>query len=161
MTEKLPKKTAKKATKRAATGNKAAKGFTEDERAAMKERVRELNAAKRGSSKSDDEEVVLAKLAEMPTPDRKIGERIHALIKANAPELAPRTWYGMPAYSRDGEVVCFFQGATKFKTRYCTLGFSDKAKLDDGEMWSTAFAVKKLTAAEEARIVALIKQAVG
>jgi hypothetical protein len=140
------------------------KGFTEEERAAMKERARELKAAgRRGprADKADGERAVLAKLAEMPEPDRAMGERLHAIIKASAPGLSPRLWYGMPAYARDGKVVCFFQDAQKFKTRYATLGFSDKANLDEGAMWPTAFALKELTAAEEARIGALVKKAVG
>ena len=122
----------------------------------MKERARELKA-----DKADGEGAVLAKLAEMPQPDRGMGERLHAIIKAAAPTLAPRTWYGMPAYAKDGDVVCFFQSANKFKARYALLGFSDKASLDDGEMWPTAFALKRLTAAEEARIAALVKKATG
>lgn len=151
------KKTAKKAAKRAAP-NKASKGFTDDERAAMRERAKELKPQARGE---DDEGAVLAKLAEMAVPDRAMGEKIHALIKKNAPELAPRTWYGMPAYAKDGNVVCFFQAGAKFKTRYSTLGFSDKAALDDGDMWPSAFALTKLTPAVEARIVALVRKAVG
>jgi uncharacterized protein YdhG (YjbR/CyaY superfamily) len=133
---------------------KAAKatGFTAEERDAMKERVREL---KSDGGESD----VLAKIAELPEPDRAMATRLHALISANAPGLSPKTWYGMPAYARDGQVVCFFQAAAKFKARYATLGFSDKANLDDGAMWPVAFALKKLTAAEEARVVALVKQA--
>ena len=130
----------------------------------MKERARELKAgARRGSraGKADGESEVLAKIAEMPEPDRAMAERLHALIKASAPALAPRTWYGMPAYAKDGNVVCFFQSAQKFKTRYATLGFSDKANLDDGAMWPTAFALTELTAAEEARIGALVKKAVS
>ncbi len=124
----------------------------------MKERAQELKAAGR---KTDGEADVLAKIAEMPKPDRVIAERLHAIVKANAPALSPRTWYGMPAYASDGKVVCFFQSAQKFKTRYATLGFSDKANLDDGAMWPTAFALKTLTAAEEERIVALVKKAVS
>ena len=138
------------------------KAFTEDERAAMKERAEEVRkAARRGSrsSKADGESDVLAKIAEMPEADRAMAERLHALIKASAPELAPKTWYGMPAYAKDGSVVCFFQSASKFKARYATLGFSDKANLDDGAMWPTAFALTELTAAEEARIAALVTQA--
>lgn len=123
----------------------------------MKERARELKRA----SKQDGESEVLAKIAEMPEPDRAMAERIHAIVKANAPELVARTWYGMPAYARDGNVVCFFQSGQKFKTRYATLGFSDKATLDDGNMWPSAFAIQKLTAAEEARIGALVKKAAG
>src|SRR5262245_28086540 len=113
------------------------------------------------ADRADGESVVLAKIAEMPEPDRAIGERLHAIIKAGAPTLAPRLWYGMPAYARDGKVVCFFQSAAKFKTRYATLGFSDQAKLDEGAVWPTAFALKELTAAEEARIAALVKKAVS
>jgi uncharacterized protein YdhG (YjbR/CyaY superfamily) len=134
------------------------KGFTPEERAAMKERARELKAEK---SKADGESDVLAKIAEMPKADRVMAERIHAIVKASAPDLTPRTWYGMPAYAKDGKVVCFFQSAHKFKTRYATLGFSDKANLDDGAMWPNAFALKELTAAEEARISALVKRALG
>jgi len=141
---------------------RAAGGFTAEERAAMKERARELKAASRGPrAKADGERDVLAKIAEMPPADRAMAERIHALIKAAAPELAPRTWYGMPAYARGGDVVCFFQSGAKFKARYATLGFSDKARLDDGAMWPTAFALTELTAAGEARIAALVKKAVG
>jgi uncharacterized protein YdhG (YjbR/CyaY superfamily) len=145
------------------TSGKASKGFTEEERAAMKERVQELKAARRGprADKEDGERTVLAKIAEMAEPDRTMAERLHAIIKTSAPALAPRLWYGMPAYAKDGNVVCFFQSAQKFKTRYATLGFSDKANLDDGAMWPTAFALKELTAAEEARIGALVKKAVS
>jgi uncharacterized protein YdhG (YjbR/CyaY superfamily) len=137
---------------------KSAKGFTAEEKAAMRERARELKAA---ASKADAESDVLAKIAELPEPDRAMAEKVHALIKASAPELAPRTWYGMPAYTKDGDVVCHFQPAQKFKTRYATLGFSDKANLDEGAMWPTSYALKKLTAAEEKRIGALVKQAVS
>jgi uncharacterized protein YdhG (YjbR/CyaY superfamily) len=146
------------ATKRPATRAKKVKkgAFTAEERAAMKERAREQKAAQ---GKVDGESDVLAKIAEMKQPDRRMAERIHALLKASAPALAPRTWYGMPAYARDGEVVCFFQSAQKFKTRYATLGFSDKAHLDDGAMWPSAFALKDLTPTEEARITALVKKA--
>jgi len=136
--------------------NKKSKGFTDEERAAMKERIQELR-----TDEADGESIVLAKIAEMPEPDRTTGKRIHAIIKANAPDLSPRLWYGMPAYSKDGKVVCFFQTAQKFKTRYATLGFSDKANLDEGAMWPTTFALKGLTAAEEARIVTLVKKAVS
>jgi uncharacterized protein YdhG (YjbR/CyaY superfamily) len=142
----------------------ASKGFTAEERAAMKEHGEELGtAARRGSraSKADGESDVLAKIAEMPEADRVKAERLHALIKASAPELSPRTWYGMPAYAKDGNVVCFFQSAQKFKTRYATLGFSDKANLDDGDMWPVYYALKELTAAAEARIAALVKKAVS
>jgi uncharacterized protein YdhG (YjbR/CyaY superfamily) len=131
------------------------KGFTDEERAAMKERARELKG------EADGESDVLAKIAEMPEPDRDMAERLHALIKASAPNLSPRTWYGMPAYAKNGKVVCFFQSAQKFKSRYATLGFSDKANLDEGAMWPTSFALKELTAAEEARIGELVKKAVS
>ncbi len=139
-------------------------GFTDEERGAMKERVQEQKAAaRRGprANKADEESAVLAKIAEMPTLDRAMGERLHAVIKASAPALSPRLWYGMPAYARDGKVVCFFQSARKFKTRYATFGFSDDAKLDEGAMWPTAFALTHLTAADEARIGALVKKAVS
>ena len=125
----------------------------------MRERSRELKAARGG--KADGESDVLAKIAEMPKADRVMAERLHAMIKSSAPDLSPRTWYGMPAYAKDGNIICFFQSAQKFKTRYATLGFSDKANLDDGAMWPTAFALKELTAAEEERITALVKQAVS
>jgi hypothetical protein len=146
------------------SANTGSEGFTAEERAAMKERARELKGeARRGprADKADGENAVLAKIAEMPEPDRIKGERLHAIIKASAPTLAPRLWYGMPAYARDGKVVCFFQSAQKFKTRYATFGFSDKANLDEGAMWPTAFALRDLTAADEARIAALVKQAVS
>ena len=133
-------------------------GFTADERAAMKERAAELKSS---GEKADGEADVLAKIAAMPEPDRSMATRIHAIVKAAAPSLSPKTWYGMPAYARDGKVVCFFQDAKKFKSRYATLGFSDEAKLDDGNLWPSAFALIKLTAAEEARISALVKQAAG
>jgi uncharacterized protein YdhG (YjbR/CyaY superfamily) len=139
-------------------------GLTDEERAAMKERAQEVKAAaRRGSraSKADGEADVLAKIAEMPERDRAMAERLHAIVKAGAPGLAPRTWYGMPAYAKDGNVVCFFQSAHKFKTRYATLGFSDKANFDDGAMWPVSFALKELTADVEARIGELVKQAVS
>ncbi len=139
---------------------KASEGFTDEERAAMRERVREQKA-RRGAGKADGERDALEKIAAMPAPDRAIAERLHAIITASAPALSPQTWYGMPAYARDGKVVCFFQSAEKFKTRYATLGFSDKANLDDGAMWPTTYALKELTVAEEAKIVALVKQAVS
>src|SRR5215204_1961856 len=135
---------------------KASETFTAEERAAMREAAKERKAGK-GDAEGD----VLAKIAEMPEPDRVKAERLHAIVKANAPELAPRTWYGMPAYAKDGKVVCFFQSAQKFKSRYATLGFSDTANLDDGAMWPTSFALTELTAADEARIGALVKQAVS
>jgi uncharacterized protein YdhG (YjbR/CyaY superfamily) len=149
---------------RKATTGRASKGFTDEERAAMRERAREVKAAaRRGprAGKADGESDVLAKIAEMPEPDRDMAERLHALIKASAPELSPRTWYGMPAYAKDGNVVCFFQSAQKFKSRYATFGFNDKANLDEGAMWPTSFALKELTAAEEATITALVKKAVS
>jgi uncharacterized protein YdhG (YjbR/CyaY superfamily) len=150
------KKTAKSTT---ANGQKS-KGFTPEERAAMKERARELKAeARRG--KADGESDVLAKIAEMPEPDRAMAKRLHAIIQASAPALSPKTWYGMPAYAKDGKVVCFFQSAQKFRARYATLGFNDEANLDEGAMWPSAFALKELTAAEEARIAALVKKAVS
>ena len=136
---------------------KASGGFSADEKAAMKERAQELKAAAEGA---DGEKAVLAKIAEMKEPDRAMAKRLHALIKASAPSLSARTWYGMPAYAKGGEVVCFFQSGLKFKTRYSTLGFSDKAKLDDGNLWPAGFALKQLTTAEEARIAELVKRAV-
>ncbi len=159
----------KLATKRGRPPAKAAaatasKGFTDDERAAMRDRARELKADARraaGGSKADGESDVLAKIAEMQESDRAMAERFHAIVKASAPELAPRTWYGMPAYAKDGSVVCYFKSAQKFKTRYATLGFSDKANLDEGAMWPTEYALTKLTRADEARIRALVKQAVS
>ena len=141
---------------------KTSEGFTDEERGAMKERVQELKAAARRGSradKADGESAVLAKIAEMLEPDRAMAERLHAVIKASAPALSPRLWYRMPAYAKDGKVVCFFQSAQKFKTRYATFGFSDEANLDEGAMWPTAFALTALTAAEEARIGALVKKA--
>ena len=142
--------------------DKTSRGFTEEERAAMKERARELKAeARANKSRADGESDVLAKIAEMQGPDRAMAERLHAIITASAPALSPKTWYGMPAYAKDGKVVCFFQSAQKFKSRYATFGFSDEANLDDGAMWPTSFALKALTAAEEARIAALVKKAVS
>ena len=154
----------RKTSKRTTATEQSSGGFTDEELAAMSERAQEFKAAaRRGSrrSKEDGESDVLAKIAEMPEPDRTMAARIHAIVKASAPALSPRTWYGMPAYEKDGNVICFFQSARKFKTRYATLGFSDKANLDDGPMWPTAFALKELGATEEARIGALLKQAVG
>jgi uncharacterized protein YdhG (YjbR/CyaY superfamily) len=149
------RKPARKTTKKsAAASGKASKGFTAEERAAMRERAKELKSA---GGESD----VLAKIAEMPKADRAMAKRIHALVKASAPDLSPRTWYGMPAYAKDDKVVCFFRSAAKFKSRYATLGFSDKANLDDGAMWPTDFALKNLTAAEEKKIAALVKKAVS
>lgn len=154
--------TPKKETQKSAKAAKA--GFTDEERAAMKERVEELKAqARRGprAKKADGEGDVLAKIAAMPGPDRAMAERLHAIVKAAAPTLSPRTWYGMPAYAKDGNVVCFFQSARKFKTRYATFGFSDKANLDEGSVWPVAFALKEMTAADEVRIGALVKKAVS
>ena len=157
------KDTQKSAKSTSAVG-KTSEGFTDEERAAMKERVKELKASgRRGSraDKADEESAVLAKIAEMPEPDRALGERLHAIITAGAPSLSPKLWYGMPAYARDGKVVCFFQPAYKFKTRYATLGFNDSAHLDEGALWPVAFALTELTAADEARIGALVKKAVS
>ncbi len=145
-----------KSTERAKTLSEKSKGFTDEERAAMKERIKELKA-----DRTNGEEAVLAKIASMSQPDRALGERIHAIVKANAPGLSPRLWYGMPAYAKDGKVVCFFQDARKFKTRYATLGFSDKANIDEGSLWPTTFALTKLTAIEEAKIAVLVKKAVS
>ena len=153
-----PKKaTPKSMKKNSQTGTKS-KGLSSDERAALKERVRELKAE---AEKADGESALLAKVAEMPASDRAMAKRIHALIKAAAPELSPKTWYGMPAYAKDDKVVCFFQSADKFKARYATFGFSDEAKLDEGAMWATSWALKELTAADEAKIIALVKKAVS
>lgn len=149
-----------RATKRTAKGDAAA-GFTAEERAAMRERARELKASRRPRAGGETEErAVLEKIAAMPAPDRAVGERLHAIIRAAAPQLAPRLWYGMPAYARDGKVLCFFQNAQKFRTRYSTLGFSDQAALDEGAMWPTSFALAELGAIEEARVVELLRRAV-
>ena len=153
-----------KSAKTTTAKNKTYEGFTDEERSAMKERAKEFKApARRGSrgGKADGESEVLAKIAEMTEPDRLLAERVHAVIKDSAPGISPTTWYGMPAYAKDGKVICFFQPAQKFKSRYATLGFSDKADLDDGPMWPTYFALKELTAAAEARIIALVKKAVS
>jgi uncharacterized protein YdhG (YjbR/CyaY superfamily) len=156
------KKGTQKSAKTTTAKGKKVKGFTDEERAAMKERAQELKAAARAKKdKADGESDVLAKIAAMQEPDRAMAKRLHAIIKASAPTLSPKTWYGMPAYAKDGKVVCFFQSAQKFNTRYATLGFSDAANLDDGHLWPTAFALKELTAAEEARIGALLKKAVS
>jgi uncharacterized protein YdhG (YjbR/CyaY superfamily) len=158
------KKATQKSAKSTTASGKKSKGFTDEERAAMKERAQELKAeARRGprADKADGESAVLAKIAEMPEPDRAVAKRLHAIIKASAPALSPKTWYGMPAYAKDGKVVCYFQGAQKFKTRYATFGFSDAANLDKGALWPVAFALKELTAAEEAKIAALVKKAVS
>lgn len=150
-------KAAKKSTKAASAKGRPSSGFTSEERAAMRERAREL----KGAGKGNEEAALLAKVAAMPPAERAIAERIHAIVKSEASVLAPTLWYGMPAYARDGKVVCFFQSAEKFKSRYATLGFTDKANLDDGPLWSTGFAVKELTPAVEARIAALVRKAVG
>ena len=152
----------RKSSKTSATTKKRYEGFTAEEKAAMQNRVQEMKVeGRRGSraDKADGEGEVLAKIAELPASDRDMAKRLHALIKASAPALSPKTWYGMPAYAKDGKIVCFFQSAQKFKTRYATLGFNDAARLDDGNMWPTAFALMKLTPADEARIGALIKKA--
>lgn len=157
-----PKKKTQKSVKKTTAVDKKSKGFTEEERAAMKERAKELKAEVRAKrDKVDGESEVLAKITEMPKADRAMAKRLHAIIKAIAPTLSPKTWYGMPAYAKDGKVVCFFQSAQKFKTRYATLGFSDAANLDKGAMWPTAFALKELTDPEEAKIAALVKKAVS
>ena len=162
MAEKKParKATQKSAKKSAGTG-RASTVFTEEERAAMREHAQEVKAARSRATAESDESAVLAKIAEMPAPDRAMGERLHAIITASAPSLSPRLWYGMPAYAKDGNVICFFQNAQKFKTRYATLGFSDKATLDEDHMWPTSYALKELTPADEARIAALVKKAVS
>ena len=159
-----PKKETQKLTKSATATDKKSKGFTDAERAAMKDRAEELKAEARRSARADradGESDVLAKIAEMAEPDRAMAKRLHAIIKTSAPALSSKTWYGMPAYAKDGKVVCFFQSAQKFKSRYATLGFSDEARLDEGAMWPTSFALKELTVAEEARIAALVKKAVS
>src|ERR1700737_4626596 len=153
-----------KATQKSAKSTTAIGKFTDEERGAMKDRVQELKAAaRRGprADKADEESAVLAKIAEMPEPDRAMGKRLHAVIKASAPALSPKLWYGMPAYAKDGKVVCFFQPAQKFKTRYATFGFNDAAHLDEGTMWPVAFALAALTPTEDARIAALVKKAVS
>jgi len=165
MAERKPaKKATQKSAKSTTATGKTFTGLTDEERGAMKERVQELKAAaRRGprADKADEESAVLAKIAEMPEPDRALGERLHAIIKASAPALSPRLWYGMPAYAKDGKVVCFFQSAHKFNSRYATFGFNDEANLDEGTMWPTSFALTELTAADEARIGALVKKAVS
>lgn len=161
MSQPAKKGTQKRAKNVAATGMKI-QGFTDEERAAMKARAQELKAeARANKDKAAGEKDVLAKIDEMPEPERALAKRLHEIIQASAPDLSPRTWYGMPAYARNGKVVCFFQSARKFNTRYATLGFSDQANLDEGNMWSTAFALRELSATEEARISALVKKAVS
>ena len=156
------KKGTQESAKSTAAINKKSKGFTEEERAAMKERAKELKAeAREEKDKAAGERAVLEKIAEMPEPDRTMAERLHAIIQASAPALSPKTWYGMPAYAKDGKVLCHFQSAQKFNTRYATFSFSDAANLDEGAMWPTSFALKELTAADEARIGALVKRAVS
>jgi uncharacterized protein YdhG (YjbR/CyaY superfamily) len=156
------RKATQKSAKSTTASDKKAKAFTDDERAAMKERAQEMKAeARRGADKAAGESDVLAKIAEMKGNDRALAERIHAIVKASAPALSPKTWYGQPAYAKDGKIICFFQPAAKFKSRYATLGFSDEANLDKGAMWPTSFALKELTAAEEAKIGALVKKAVS
>ena len=159
-----PTKDARQSAGSTTAKSKRSSGFTDEERAAMRDRAQELKTAERRGTragKADGESDLLAKVAEMPDADRKMAERLHAIVKASAPELSPRTWYGMPAYAKDGKVLCFFRSAQKFKTRYATFGFSDVAKLDEGNMWPTDFALKKLTADVEKRIAALVKQAVS
>jgi uncharacterized protein YdhG (YjbR/CyaY superfamily) len=158
-----PKKETQESAKSTTASNKKSKRFTDEERAAMKARARELKAEERANkNKADGENDVLAAIAAMSEPDRTMAKRLHEIIKASAPALSPKTWYGMPAYaSRDGKVVCFFQSAQKFKTRYASLGFSDAANLDEGALWPVAFALKELTDTEEARIVALLKKAIS
>lgn len=157
-----PKKETQKSTKNSTAINKKSNGFTDEERAAMKERAKELKAeASANKKKEEGERDVFEKIAEMPESERTMAKRLHEIITESAPDLWPKTWYGMPAYAKDGKVVCFFQSAQKFKTRYATFGFQQEANLDDGAMWPVAFALKELTATEEARIVALVKKAVS
>jgi len=156
-----PKKDTQKSAKSTTSTDKKSHGFTAEERAAMKERAQELKAEARADrDRAAGESDVLAKIAEMPKPDRVMAERLHAIVQDSAPALSPKTWYGMPAYAKDGKVVCYFQSAHKFKSRYATFGFNDTANLDEGAMWPTSFALKKLTAADEARIATLVKKAV-
>jgi uncharacterized protein YdhG (YjbR/CyaY superfamily) len=156
------KKPTQKSAKRTSATHTTYEGFSAEERAAMKNRAKELKAeARRGADRAAGERDVLAKIGEMPEPDRSLAERLHAIVKASAPSLSPKTWYGMPAYAKDGKVLCFFQSAAKFSTRYATIGFSDEANLDKGNMWPTYFALKELTPAEEAKIGALVKKAVS
>ena len=157
-----PKKDTQKPARSTTATNKKSKGFTDEEKAAMRNRARELKAeARANQDKAEGENAVLAAITAMQEPDRAMARRLHAIIKASAPALSPKTWYGMPAYARDGNVICFFQSAQKFKTRYATFGFSDKANLDEGALWPTAYALKELTATDEARISALVKKAVS
>lgn len=157
-----PNTDTQKSTRITAATGKTSQGFTSEEKAAMRERAKELKALERaGKDREAGESAVLEKIAELPEPDRSMAERIHAIVKANAPDLMPRTWYGMPAYTRDGKVVCFFQAAAKFDTRYAAFGFNDTANLDDGAMWPISFALKEMTIAEEAKIAELVKKAVS
>ncbi len=157
-----PQKETQKSAKSSTTEGKESKGFTDEERAAMKERAKELKAEERANkNRADGESDLLAKIAEMPEADRAMAARIHEIIKVSAPDLSPKTWYGMPAYAKDGKIVCFFQSAAKFNARYATLGFNDTANLDEGAMWPTSFALKELTDAEEERISALVRKAVS
>jgi uncharacterized protein YdhG (YjbR/CyaY superfamily) len=157
-----PKKETQKSAKNTTANNKKSKGWTDEEKAAMKARAQELKAeARANKDKAEGESAVLAAIAAMQKPDRAMAKRLHAIIKASAPALSPKTWYGMPAYARDDKIVCFFQPAARFKTRYATFGFNDSANLDEGALWPVAFALKELNAAEEARIVALVKKAVS
>ena len=157
-----PKKDTLKSAKSTTASNEKSKGFTDEERAAMKARAQELKAeARADKDKAEGESAVLAAIAALQEPDRAMAKRLHAIIKASVPALSPKTWYGMPAYAKDGKVVCFFQSAQKFNTRYATFGFSDTANLDEGALWPVAFALKELTATEEARIIALVKKAVS
>ena len=150
----------KNTAKRTSAAEPGSKGFTADEKAAMRERARELKAeSKASASRADGERELLAKIAEMPPADRAMAERLHKLVTASAPQLAPKTWYGMPAYTKDGKIVCFFKAASKFESRYATFGFEENAKLDDGSMWPTSWALTKLTAADEAKIGAVVKKA--
>jgi uncharacterized protein YdhG (YjbR/CyaY superfamily) len=155
-------KNTKKSGESTTAVNEKSKRFTAEERAAMKERARELKAEARvNKDRAEGERALLEKIAEMPEPDRALAERVHEIVKASAPALSPKTWYGMPAYAKDGKILCFFQSADKFKSRYATFGFNDAANLDDGAMWPTAFALKKVTAAEKAKLAALVKKAVS
>ena len=158
MAERKPPKKGTQKSAKSTTAIKKSKGFTDEERAAMKERAQELKAE---AAKADGESALLAKIAEMQGPDRAMAKRLHAIIKAGAPALSPKTWYGMPAYAKDGKVVCFFQGAKKFSTRYASFGFNDTANLDEGALWPVAFALKELTATEEATIATFVKKAVS
>jgi uncharacterized protein YdhG (YjbR/CyaY superfamily) len=157
-----PKKDVQKTAGSTTAAGKKSKGFTDEEKAAMKERARELKAEERASKdRAEGERALLEKIAEMPEPDRSMARRIHEIVKASAPDLWPKTWYGMPAYARDGKIVCFFQSAHKFNSRYATFGFNDTANLDEGTMWPTSFALKDLTLADEKKIAALVKKAMG